>query len=245
MKETPLCSSKKHSKASLKKTGQGGQSSGKSDLEEASSTAAERTQLEKLTPSVLQPAPHSELEQCNSKTASSLMAARKERMKRRMKNNKNSQKAQSNISTCPNPASDGDNQLQTMKDIAMETGVVTQRRINCGSRARRQLQVVYVYTSYICITGQLASIQLYDYCRTGNFCGHEIFCYNSWLDSYTENIICEVIIVILHVCMHQHPQKFIPQIILLIHCNGASANVFDCKNFRPTVCSSMITMCSL
>ena len=141
MKETPLCSSKKHSKASLKKTGQDGQSSGESNLEEA---AAERTQLEKLTPSVLQPAPHSELKQCNSKTASSLMAARKGPMKRRMKKTKNSQKTQTNISTCPNPASDGDNQLQTMKDIAMETGVVTQRRINCGSRARRQLQVVYV-----------------------------------------------------------------------------------------------------
>ena len=141
MKEPPLCSSKKHSKASLKNTGQDGQSSGESNLEEA---AAERTQLEKLTPSVLQPAPHCELEQCNSKTASSLMAARKERMKSRMKNSKNSQKTQSNISTCPNSASDGDNQLQTMKDIAMETGVVTQRRINCGSRARRQLQVVYV-----------------------------------------------------------------------------------------------------
>ena len=141
MKESPLCSSKKHSKASLKKTRQDRQSSGESNLEEA---AAERTQLEKLTPSVLQPALHSELEQCNSKTASSLMAARKERMKSRMKNSKNSQKTQSNISTCPNSASDGDNQLQTMKDIAMETGVVTQRRINCGSRARRQLQVVYV-----------------------------------------------------------------------------------------------------
>lgn len=137
MKESPPCSSKKHSKASLKKTGQDRQSSGESDMEEASSTAAERTQLEKLTPSVLQPAPHCELEQCNSKTASSLMAAQFVK-KRGVKNTKNSRKTQTNIS---NPASDGDNQLQTMKDIAMETGVVTQRRINCGSRARRQLQV--------------------------------------------------------------------------------------------------------
>ena len=136
MKESPPCSSKKHSKTFSKKTGQDRQSSGESDLEEA---AAERTQLEKLTPSeldVLQPAPHCELEQCSS----SLMAAQFVK-ERRVKNTKNSWKTQTNISTCPNPASDGDNQLQTMKDIAMETGVVTQRRVNCGSRARRQLQV--------------------------------------------------------------------------------------------------------
>ena len=153
MTESLLCSPKKH-KASSWKTGQKDeQSSGPSDLEEASSSAAERAHHEQLTPSeldVLQPAPHCGLEQCNSKTASPPTAAQfvKESKKRRVKNAKNPRKTQTNISTCPNPASDGDNQLQTMKDIAMETSIMTQRRVNCSSRARRQLQVC---TGSLCV----------------------------------------------------------------------------------------------
>ena len=97
MTESLLCSPKKH-KASSRKTGQKDeQSSGPSDLEEASSSAAERAHHEQLTPSeldVLQPAPHCGLEQCNSKTASPPTAAQfvKESKKRRVKNAKNSRK---------------------------------------------------------------------------------------------------------------------------------------------------------
>ena len=153
MKASPLCIPKKH-KASSRKTGQKDeQSSNQSDLEETSSSAAERAQHEQLTPSeldVLQPAPYCGLEQCDSKTASPLIAAQfvKESKKRRVKNPKNSLKTKTNISACSSPASDGDNQLQTMKDIAMETSIMTQRRVNCSSRARRQLQVC---TGSLCV----------------------------------------------------------------------------------------------
>ena len=89
----------------------------------------------------------------------------------------------------------GDRCCDSEKDQLRQQGETTAAGSLCIISLCKTYCAKCVPTSYICITGQLASIQLHDYCRMGNFCGHEIFCYNSWLDSYTKNIICEVIIV--------------------------------------------------
>ena len=58
----------------------------------------------------------------------------------------------------------------------------------------------------------------------------------SWLDSYCESIIHEIIIATLcaYMCTSHLAsiyKNFNPQIISLIHCNGTSTNTFNCDNF--------------
>ena len=113
-------------------------SAGESDQEESPSAAqaAKRTRHEKSIPSELK----LNTETTSSKDLSTSVQV-SGNMKRRLKNAKNSKKLQTDVCTYTNPAVDKSIWLQAVQDVDMETGVLSQRRVVHGSRAKRQQQV--------------------------------------------------------------------------------------------------------
>ena len=131
-----LQGTKKHGRPSLKKARRRDRlSAGESDQEESPSAAqaAKRTQHEKSIPNELE---------LNTETTSSKDLSTSVQfsgnMKRRLKNAKNSKKLQTDVFTYTNPAADRSIWLQAVQDVDMETGVLSQRRVVHGSRAKRQ-----------------------------------------------------------------------------------------------------------
>lgn len=149
--KSALDGSKKHRKTSFKKTRLRDRlSSRELDTEESSSDAAQtakRAQYEKsmtgevdtlkLTPICQK----SNNEATASKDLLTSTQFSKSILRRRLRNARNSRKLQTSVFTYQTPALDKASWLQAVRDVDMETGVLSQRRVIHGSRARRQLQV--------------------------------------------------------------------------------------------------------
>lgn len=149
--KSALNGSKKHRKTSFKKTRLRDRlSSRQSDTEESSSDAAQtakRAQYEKSTTGevdTLKLTPickKSNTEATASKDLSTSTQFSKSILRRRLRNARNSKKLQTSVFTYQTPALDKASWLQAVRDVDMETGVLSQRRVIHGSRAKRQLQV--------------------------------------------------------------------------------------------------------
>lgn len=146
--KSALNGSKKRRKTSFKKTRLRDRlSSRESESSSDAAQAGKRTQYEKSMTSevnTLKLTPirkKSNTEATASKDLSTSTQFSKSILRRRLRNARNSKKLQTSVFTYQTPALDKASWLQAVRDVDMETGVLSQRRVIHGSRAKRQLQV--------------------------------------------------------------------------------------------------------